>query len=225
MSKRQDMKALTLSVLGADYALTKTDIGSDARLSRKGFVFETEVYEAAGLGHLCFLRMSALLGLMKMETAVIAAREKDLPLLNLDWVKAMGKETQIAELYDVQLVPYPAAAQAEFEAVKARDEALPEPETRPHWYDAILLPCSYHKSGRGFSACLNEAARGYLQIYAAQLKNAAPCDSREKSIKIRGFAETLFAQGGPAVDMFRKLFGEDVARRMILGYMYGVELT
>ena len=109
MSKRQDMKALTLSVLGADYALTKTDIGSDARLSRKGFVFETEVYEAAGLGHLCFLRMSALLGLMKMETAVIAAREKDLPLLNLDWVKAMGKRPRSPSCttYSLCLTPLP----------------------------------------------------------------------------------------------------------------------
>ena len=222
MSKRQDMKTLTLSVLGADYPLEKTDIGNDARLSKNGFVFETEVYEAAGLGHLCFLRMSAMLGLMKMETAVITTREKDLPLLNLDWVKAMGKETQIAELYDVQLAPYSIDAQAEFEAVKARDSALPEPESKPHWYDAILLPCSYHKAGRGLSGRLNDAAHSYLQVYAAQLKNAVSCDSAAKEGKIRRFAETLFEQGGPAVDMFRKLFGEDTARRMILKYMYGI---
>ena len=62
--------------------------------------------------------MNAFLGLMKMETAVLSMTGKDVPLLNLDWVRAFGKETQIVELYDTQLEPYPEALLAEFDALR-----------------------------------------------------------------------------------------------------------
>ena len=67
---------------------------------------------------------------------------KDVPLLNLDWVNAFGKETQIVELYDTQLAPYPAEKLAAFDALRARDADLPDPPAgKAHWYDAILYPC------------------------------------------------------------------------------------
>ena len=36
------------------------------------------------------------------------------------------------------------------------------------------------------------------------------------------YARTLLEKGGPAVNQFKKLFGEETARRLILGHMYGV---
>ena len=68
MSSRQGLGYMVRTLLEKQYALKKEDLGADARLSRKGMVFETEAYEVRDLGHLCILRMNAFLGLMKMET-------------------------------------------------------------------------------------------------------------------------------------------------------------
>jgi hypothetical protein len=163
---------------------------------------------------------------MRMETVVIAPTGVDLPLFNLDWVKAFGAETQIAELYDTQLLPWPDECQEAFEFARARHADLPDaPAGDPHWYDDILYPCSFHKKGRGQAERMSRAAQDYLTIYAELLAAAPNCDSTEKEAKVRAFAERLFAEGGPAVNQVTKLFGEQTARRLILQHMYGVRLS
>lgn len=120
MAGTQALGETVRTLLERSYTLKKEDLGADARLSKSSMVFDTEAWEIPGLGHLCIMRMKAFFGLMKMETAVLSVTGRDLPLLNLDWVKAFGKETQIAELYDTQLTPYPAEKLAEFDALRAR---------------------------------------------------------------------------------------------------------
>lgn len=220
--KRPGLEDLVLAALRDDYGILPGNAGEEAVLKKNGFRFNTHVYEAEGLGHLCFLTMTAMGGLMQMETAIVAVYEKDIPLLNLDWVKAMGKETQMVEFYDDQLAPYPAEKLAAFEAIKANDTDLTDRETDPHWYDAILYPCSYDKTGKGCSDRFTAAVKAYLAEYSAQLKTAEVCGREEKRAKVRDFAETLFTQGGPAVDQVTKLFGKETAKRLILGHMYGV---
>ena len=223
MNTHRDLGELTRSVLEQNWKLEREDLGEDAHLAKSGMAFDTEAWTIPGLGHLCVMRMKAFLGLMKMETVVLSVTGRDLPLLNLDWVSAAGKETQIAELYDTQLAPFPAERLAVFQALKDRDGDLPDPPpAAPHWYDAILYPCSYHKAGRKLSQRFNAAAEGYLRAFAAMIPEAPECDGAEKGAKVRAFAETLVEKGGPAVDTVTKLFGAETARRLILGHMYGV---
>lgn len=223
MSKHADLGTGILDALKGRFALEKLDIGADARLSKSGMVFETESYAVKDLGHLCILRMKAFLGLMKMETVVLAVKEKDLPLFNLDWVSAAGKETMLAELYDTQLQPLPEKALGRFQALKDRDGDLPQREKKPRWYDAILYPCSYDHAGKGLSERFNAAAQGYIKVFLAMADQAPACDAAEKGKKVRAFAETLVKEGGPAVDTMTKLFGAEAARRVILRHMYGTE--
>ncbi len=224
MSGRLELGDMVRTLLEKQYTLKKEDLGTDARLSKKGMVFETEAYEVRDLGHFCIQRMNAFLGLMKMETAVLTVNAKDVPLLNLDQVRAFGRETQIVELYDTQLTPYPDEALAAFDALRRRDEDLPAQGTGgAHWYDAILYPCSYHKAGKGLTERLAAAARDYTETFLRQLAEAPACDAQAKQAKNRAFAERLFAEGGPAVDQVTKLFGPETARRLILRHMYGVK--
>ena len=221
MSAHRDLGRLAREVLGEHFPLEKKDIGADAHLAKNGMVFETEVYAVGYVGQLCILRMKAMLGLMRMETVVITPANRDLPLINLDWVKALGKETQIAELYDTQLAPYPEEALAAFEAVRQQGADLEEVPSTPHWYDAVLYPCSFHKAGKGLSERFSSMAEAYLRVYAGQLALAVSCDSAKKAEKNRAFAQRLFDEGGPAVDQVTKLFGRETAERLILKYMYG----
>ena len=222
-ANRKSMKDLMLVALSKDFTLRQRDLGKDAELKKNGFKFWTESYEVEGVGNLCFLSMSAMMGAMKMETAVLAANEKDMPLFNLDWVLAMGKETQMVELYDDMLEPLSDAAKSAFQAIKDKDADLTDRETDPHWYDDILLPCSYDKTGKGVSDRFNAAAAAYLAEFVSQLKAAPACDKDAKAEKVKTFATTLFTQGGPAVDNVTKLFGTETAERLILSHMYGVK--
>ncbi len=224
MNKPASLGEMTRSLLERSYTLKREELGADAHLSKKGMVFDTEAWEIPGLGHFCLMRMKAFFGLMKMETAVLAVNEKDVPLLNLDWVSAFGKETQIAELYDTQLAPYPEEKLAAFDALRRRDADLPDPPAKgAHWYDAILYPCSCHKAGKGFSERFAQTARDYFETFLRQLAEAPACDPEAKAAKTRAFAERLFAEGGPAVDQVTKLFGAETAKRLILRHMYGVK--
>ena len=223
MARRTTLRDSVLTALERNHALRREDLGSDASLSARGMTFETESWEIAHVGHLCVMRMKAFFGLMHMETAVIAPTEVDAPLFNLDWVTAFGTETQIAELYDTQLQPWPDECHEAFEFARDQYADLPDaPTGDPRWYDDILYPCSLHKKGRGMTERMSHAAQDYLTVYTELLATAPTCDSTEKSAKVRAFAERLFAEGGPAVDQVTKLFGEQTARRLILQHMYGV---
>lgn len=224
MGERVDLGGMMLELLSRSYPVRKVDVGTDARLKKGAFVFDTEVHKVGDLGHLCSLRMKAMLGLMRMETVVFAVSGRDVPLLNLDWVKAAGKETQIVELYDTQLQPCPEENLAAYQRLLERDAELQDYVSGgAHWYDGLLYPCSYHKTGKDVGDRLARAAQDYAAEYLKQLAAAPDCDAAAKMAKIRAFAESLLANGGPAVDQVTKLFGRETAERLILRHMYGVE--
>ena len=86
-----------LRQLSQYYRIHQVDIGEDAHLSKSGFLFDTHTYEIREVGHLCIMNMKAMFGLMRMETVILASTKKDMPLMNMDWVKVPGKQTLLGE--------------------------------------------------------------------------------------------------------------------------------
>lgn len=223
MSRHTSLGTQIKSALLWRCRLRPLDMGEDARLSKNGMVFDTESYEVEGVGHLCIMSMKAMAGLMKMETVILATTERDMPLLNLDWVSAFGRETQIAELYDTQLSPFAQEKLDKYSAVKERDTDLKDYEPGgSHSYDSMKYPESYQKMGRNVSGRLSQAAADYIRIFEAQLHDAETCDREAKTAKVREFTDTLISDGGVAVNQMTKLFGRETAERMIRRHMYGV---
>ena len=208
--------------LSATYELVIENIGSDSDVKKRGTKLKTEVYKVGNIGHLCILDMNAMLGLMKMETVVFCPVNRDIPLINLDSVQLMRKDTLIVELYDTQITPYPQDLLNEFELLKKSDSDLADYVSEgKRWYDDILYPCSYHKTGTTVNRRFAVTADKYIEAYIDQLNSAVVCDYNEKKTKIQDFASKLLGNGGPAVNEIRKLFGDDFARRLVLQYMYG----
>ena len=222
MSKHTDLGQYTVEALGRYFDLVPKNLGADARLSKRGMTFETKSWEIRGIGHLCVLRMNAFLGLMKMETIVIAPFEEDLPLYNADWVKAFGTETQLAELYDTQLEPWPGEVQGKFDKIKAAFADLPDAPTGEHWYDSVLYPCSIHKKGKKLTDRFNKLAGEYTDLFVAELAAAEKCPADAKKARVSEFAHKLVENDGPAVSMMAKLFGTETMKRIVLKHMYGV---
>ena len=228
MAEHTNLGRFTKAALGRNCKIIRNEIGGDARLSKFGMTFTTKSYEVSGMGHFCIMRMKAFGGIMKMETVIVAPDSMDAPLMNVDWVRAFGKETLIVEFYDTQLEPWPEKLQAEYRKAALRDADLEDRTTEPHWYDKIRYSCSYNKSGKGLTERFNRTAEAYVGIYCAQLSEVPVCDSEDreaKNAKIEEFATELYRHGGQAVNMITKLFGEETAKRVIVEHMYGVNMS
>ena len=229
MSKHIDLGQYATAALGQYFELIPGNIGADAHLSKRGMTFDTKSCEIKGVGHLCVMRMNAFMGLMKMETIVIAPTKVDMPLFNVDWVSAFGTETLIAELYDTQLEPWPGESQKKFEEIQEEYLDVEDNESGEHWYDSVLYPVSIHKKGKGLTDRFNDAAKDYIDLFAAELAElsepaaAGKCPADLKRARVGDFARTLVENDGPAVNMMAKLFGEETMRRIVLKHMYGVE--
>lgn len=229
MSKHTDLGQYATAALGQYFELIPGNIGADAHLSKRGMTFDTKSCEIKGVGHLCVMRMNAFMGLMKMETIVIAPTKVDMPLFNVDWVSAFGTETLIAELYDTQVEPWPGEAQKKFEEIQEEYLDVEDNESGEHWYDSVLYPVSIHKKGKGLTDRFNDAAKDYIDLFAAELAElsepaaAGKCPADLKRARVGDFARTLVENDGPAVNMMAKLFGEETMRRIVLKHMYGVE--
>ena len=159
---------------------------------------------------------------MRMETLVLACTQKDLPLLNLDHIKAFGKETQLIELYDTG-ISEEKIDQEGFLKVKEGVKDVSNYEAGEHWYDEILLPCSYGKTGKGLTSRFEADCRSYFDLYMAEFDRLKDCDPKVKNEANRNFAQGLLDHGGPAVDQVRKMFGEEKTCRLIRKHMYGTE--
>jgi len=103
MQNNDNIGTYVLETLKQHYEVIEKDIGSDAKLDKGLMHFTVRSFDIAGIGNLCLLNMRGMLGLMKMETVVISSFTKDVPLLNIDTVSAMGNTTRIAELYDTRI--------------------------------------------------------------------------------------------------------------------------
>lgn len=221
-NKHEDLGHMCLSMLKDRYVVSKEIIGTDEYKKAKGMVFRTEAFRVGEIGHLCIVRMEGLLGMMEMETVVFTVTGKDVPLINLDWVSVMGKETMMIEMYDDQLDPYPEEYLHTFDELKKRDTDIPDGRASAHWYDSITYPCSYHKKAKGKANRFNQAAADYFSAFLDQVGAMPACDPLTKEKRAGAFASRLLEEGGPAVDQVKKLFGAEFAHRLVLNYMYGV---
>lgn len=218
------MNDMVLKLLEKDFKLRHLNIGNDVHLSAKGMDFVINSYDIEGYGHLCTIAMKAMLGLMKMETAVICAENKDMPLFNMDRIDAMGKHTQIVEMYDNQIHYITEEFFDAFMEIKDKDHNVENYTSGSHWYDDILYPFSYAKTKKGNCEVFDIACENYLKEYLKQAETARTCNVEDKKEKTRQFAQGLLDNGGPAVNQFRKLFGEETTRRIVLKHMYGIDV-
>ncbi|MBR0385696.1 MAG: hypothetical protein IJI05_04025 [Erysipelotrichaceae bacterium] len=217
------MKNEVLSQLKKEYTIKELDTGKDAHLSSKGMHFDLKSYEVENLGHLCILEMNAMLGVMKMETIVLSVETCDMPLFNMDTIDVMKKHTMLAEMYNSQLTDFDPDAGGGFTAIVEADSDLPDYESGEHLYDDTRYKCFYGKTVQGKAQeRFDRVSREYLAEYLRQVRKAPQCDPEAKKQAAMKFAQGLLDNGGPAVDQFRKLFGDETTRRLVLKHMYGV---
>ncbi len=199
------------------FSLTEREVGEFKTIKGKGMSFQTRVYEAKGAGQLFIMTMSGMAGLMKMETVVFSPVEIDAPILSMDVVEAMGNTTLVLEVYDTTLT-HPAFD--ELETVKARYAELPGYEAEEKPYNSLLLPSSDHKKGKKVKEQLNAYGQEFSTTYFKLLESCQPCDPEEKKAKNAELTESLISNGGPAVNQFKKMIGDEKTAEFLRTCMF-----
>lgn len=214
------MKDLILMELSKSYSVSERDTGKNHVLSKSGMKFTISAYDIKGLGSMSVIDMTAMLGLMQMESFILTAENLDLPLFSGDFIKAAVKYTLLEEFYDNMIAPLPEADQAEYRKVKARYADLPLYSTEPHWYDSIRYDFTLGATDKSLKARKEEITADYLAAYLKNAAHAPAADPEAKKAKTKAYVDGLFSNGGPAVNQFKKLFGESEAREIFERFVF-----
>lgn len=214
------MKEMILNELGRDHVVRTRDMGPCAVLKKSGMTFWIHAFEVEGLGSMSTIEMSAMLGLMRMESFILTAEEKDLPLFSGDYIQAAGKHTLLAEFYDTMLSPLDEGSAAAYRQAKARCEGLSPFQTGPRWYDSIRYDFSFAARDRSLKVKKGTIMAAYFAAFRENIRRAPAVDPAAKKAKTAAYVDGLFTNGGPAVNQFRKLFGEETAREIFEKYVF-----
>ena len=213
------MKDTIIKKLNERYTLEKRNMGDLANIHKGMFNFDSEAYEIKGIGNLFFMDMKAMLGLMKMETAVITPLEKDLSFCNFDIVKAMGNYTGMFEMYRTSIKETDLSA---FEEIRKKYNDLPDYQTESRWYDEFKLSSCITKKGKKIDAKTEVMLEECLNLYLDLLAKAPDCDPQEKKEKTAVYVNRLINEGGAAVDSMNKLIGNELTAKLIREFMYHI---
>ena len=214
------MKDTIIKKLNERYTLEKREMGELGKIHKGMFQFDSEAYEIKDIGNLFIMDMKAMLGLMKMKTAVLCPVYKDLSFCNIDTVNVLSKGTYMFEMYESCIKDSDLSS---FEPIRERYRDLPEMKTEPRWYDDIRLDSSICKSGKKIDVQGRQMVLECLRNYIGLLKDAEDCDLRKKIEKNAEFALNLLEKGGPAVNSMSKIIGKEKTAELVRRFMYGLE--
>ena len=211
-----------LETINNSFPLEEIDVKEYAKLKAKGMKFSIKAYKAKGLGHVSVMTAKGFFGLMNMDTLIINATEKDLPLYSYDRVFAMGNDTLIVELYDTVINP------SEFEDIdKVNDKYIdvPKHDLGEHWYDSIKLEESVSVKGKVKTdkEFFDKYALEHFQAYINTVNGGADVDSELKKEKASVYVEGLLKNGGPSTDVFKKALGDEATAELFRNYLFGTK--
>ncbi|MBR0138553.1 MAG: hypothetical protein IJM15_09090 [Erysipelotrichaceae bacterium] len=214
------MKELIKREIEKRYTLKPREMGDLKTIKKSVYHFECESYEIEGIGNLFFIDLKAMLGLMKMETAVITPVYRDLSFCNLDTVSAAGNNTAMFEMYKTSLRDEDLSG---FEAIREKYAHLPDYKSEPRWYDEMKLSSCIAKKGRKMAEKQQMMLEECLEQYLKELEKAPQCDPQEKIAANRKYADRLVSEGGVAVDSLTKIIGAEKCSELIKNYMYATK--
>ena len=211
------MIELFKKLISDNYTVKERDMGDWSHIRQNGMNFEIHSYEVESVGYFSTLNMKAMLGLMKMQTIVFTPANVDAPLFSYDRIIALGNDTLLLELYNTQLKD---CDTSELEAAKATAGSIPNHDLGEHWYDYLKMPASLAKKGKWMDSVYRPLCTNYMGKYVDLLKQAEPCDPKEKSTKTREYVNGLFENGGPSTDQFIKMLGKDEAYSLFSKFIF-----
>lgn len=199
------------------FQLTELDVGEFTRIKSRGMNFHVRVFDAKDGGRLFLMDMLAFCGLMKMETVVFTPIHIDAPILSLDKVRAFGRSTLVLELYDTT-ISHPNFHM--LDKIKRKYASIPSYDPGNYPYYSFRLPESDYKRGYRIKESINSMLEEYSQNYFQRLQFCEPIEPTKKKNKNAEFTQSLFQNGGLAVNHFKKMIGDEKTEEFLMKYMF-----
>jgi len=204
-------------LIASRFNVNEKSVAGYAIVKAKGMKFFIHSYEVEGLGAYSTLSMSAMLGLMKMETVIFTPLYVDAPLLSYDRIFAMKNDTLIVELYDTVAESYDLAPLLE---IKKQSDIYKDHDLGSHWYDYLKMSPSISKREKVGKNKFDEYFLSFASTYLDTLNSGKECNPAVKRLKTSEYVDGLFANGGPSTDQFVKMLGKDKAYDLFSKYIF-----
>lgn len=212
------LEALQAAV-GAEGEIKPRRVEPD-KINKSGMHFIIRAYEIPGVGYASEIDMRAFLGLMRMSSIIVTPLCVDMPLMSYDYINAMGKSTLICECYDTTI------AHGELPNMKKVGEnagIFMDGEKKPDWSDEFLMDISLRKVGKKMDEPFSELCSEWVDAYIEDAKNAPKCAVEVKREATRKYVEKLLSNGGPAVNQFKKMLGDEKANALLREFIFATE--
>ena len=215
------MDNILLSYVNDYFPLTKAT-EDPVRFSASGMDFNTDRYEAKGLGSVSLMTAEGTGGAMAMTTLIVNPFSKDAPLLSIDRIEAMGGIMLYVEMFDTTVAP--GFDMSGPEAVRVKNGNLPDMDPGKHWYDPMRVGTPMIKKGPDtMKDTFISAEEEYLKAYLDACQTAPYCDPEEKLEKARVYSEGLLTNGGPATDPVKAAIGEEKTGEFFRTTLFGTD--
>lgn len=202
------------------FSVTKVDCGEYETCKVFPIKFHVEAFDFENFGRVSVMNGSALFGLMKMETVMIAPKYIDHPVASCDIIRVAGNTTGIVELYNTMLSE-DAFDEKPFNFINEKYASITDYETKPAWSDDIKLKCSFAKKAKKGDTNLENYFKEYFDCLFSSFEKAPKCDHEQKNAKNSKYVESLLANGGVATDKFIKKYGQKKTNELFRTILWG----
>lgn len=198
-----------LSMLGEVAPLREIDVAPYEKFSKNLMFFRVKAYEMDGVGKLSLISLRAALGLLRMNLLSFTPLEKDMPVMNMDYIGSPRRKSLMLSLYNTQLEELDFRA---MDDVKRKYSAVPDLPPTKKWFGALQLSPTMAKVGKNRE--LEAIGSEWLGAYIAMLQTAPSCDRDAKQARVRKYVDGLFTHGGIYTDLVKSLIGGEAANQL-----------
>ncbi|MBE5939062.1 MAG: hypothetical protein E7266_01575 [Lachnospiraceae bacterium] len=214
-----------LSEIKKHYTVTPIDAGEYEEMTIYGIMkFDVEQYNIEELGNLSIMRVN--LGIMQMATVVITPKEKNAPLLSIDYMYILNNRKCYVEFYDVVAAKDDLynSLMDKLSEVENKYAYLENLETSEAWY-AHLQTVTFYKSGSSkydgdFKKMLSDSLYTYLEN-TAQFPSLTEEEKAEKLNITVDYTDGLIEKGGISTDVFKNSLGDDETKKFFDKTFFG----
>ena len=202
--------------------IVPVDLQELKTLKSKGFSFYISAWDIGDI-RISSISMNGMLGLMKMDSCIITARDHDMPLYSADYVKVPKKKTLLVEMYDTCLGYDMSEWLEKGKALKSQFAGYGDYPRQKRWYDSQLLEHSLAKRDPKLdTAAIVKIINQYTAFYTDWYRNSPSCSREQKLAKTSEYVNNLLAQGGASTDQFKTMFGEEMTEDLFK-ILFGVD--
>ena len=215
------------SIIKKNFEFEELDIGNLRRIIVYIFPFFSKVYYIKDLGILPIMTIN--IGLIQMVTFNINPFEKDLPQMTMDLIYIFGKRTIIFEIYDLMIDKNNKKYKNYLKKLNDIKEKISDfklYETKKVWYEhylsANIKKSTTANDDMRIVNFFKDVVNAYIE-FAKDVPSLNDIEKEKKYFLIKGLSDEFVKQGGVAVNLIKKAFGEDKTReilgRIIFGYL------